>query len=64
EESDNESDGQGKEKPGNEDIAEEEEQQPGAGEPTAQRPGPKADNVEERLQMPPSDSSVSQNAPR
>ncbi|KAK5613507.1 hypothetical protein CRENBAI_020930 [Crenichthys baileyi] len=66
EESDNESEGQGKEKQRNEDIAEEEEeeQQPGAGETTTKGPGPKADSVEDRLQMPPSDSSVSQNAPR
>ncbi|XP_038143666.1 RNA polymerase II subunit A C-terminal domain phosphatase [Cyprinodon tularosa] len=67
EESDNESDGRGKEKPGNEDIAEEEEedeQRPGAGETTVQGPGPEAQSVEERLQMPPSDSSLCQNAPR
>lgn len=68
EESDNESEGRGKEKAGNEDIAEEEEEEQreqGAGESTARGPDPKADGGEERPQTTkPSDSSLPQNAPR
>ncbi|XP_012731230.2 RNA polymerase II subunit A C-terminal domain phosphatase isoform X1 [Fundulus heteroclitus] len=69
EESDNESEGRGKEKPGNEDIAEEEEeeeqqQQPAAGEAASRGPGPEAGGAEERLQTPPSDGGLPQNASR
>uniref|UniRef100_A0A3Q0RDR7 RNA polymerase II subunit A C-terminal domain phosphatase n=1 Tax=Amphilophus citrinellus TaxID=61819 RepID=A0A3Q0RDR7_AMPCI len=57
EESDNESEGRGKEKPGNEEMEDEEEkrqqhQQAGAGQTAGRRLDPQAMSIEERLQTP------------
>nr|XP_046273242.1 RNA polymerase II subunit A C-terminal domain phosphatase isoform X3 [Scatophagus argus] len=69
EESDNESEGRGKEKPGNEEVEEEEEQQqqqqqPGAGQIAKEGPGPQALGVEERIQTASSEASLLGSVPR
>ncbi|XP_029298838.1 RNA polymerase II subunit A C-terminal domain phosphatase isoform X2 [Cottoperca gobio] len=67
EESDNESEGRGKEKPGNEEVEDEEEQQPGAGQISASgggREGLQTTTVEERIQPPSSEASVPCSVPR
>ncbi|XP_059205615.1 RNA polymerase II subunit A C-terminal domain phosphatase isoform X2 [Centropristis striata] len=72
EESDNESEGRGKEKPGNEEVEDEEEQQqqqeqqqPGAERTAAGRGlGPQAMSLEERIQTASSEASVPGSVPR
>ncbi|XP_078146708.1 RNA polymerase II subunit A C-terminal domain phosphatase [Centroberyx gerrardi] len=67
EESDNESEGRGKEKPGDEEVDEEEEQQqqqqPGTGQSTGGL-GPQALSTEERIQTPASEASLTASVPR
>ncbi|XP_039978498.1 RNA polymerase II subunit A C-terminal domain phosphatase isoform X2 [Xiphias gladius] len=63
EESDNESEGRGKEKPGNEEVEDDDEeeqqqQQTGAGQIAEGGLGPQAVSMEERLQTPSSEASV------
>ncbi|XP_069032522.1 LOW QUALITY PROTEIN: RNA polymerase II subunit A C-terminal domain phosphatase [Embiotoca jacksoni] len=65
EESDNESEGRGKEKPGTEEMEEEgEQQQPGAGQTARGGLGPQAHSGEERLQTPSSEAGLSHGVPR
>ncbi|TDH04344.1 hypothetical protein EPR50_G00151860 [Perca flavescens] len=68
EESDNESEGRGKEKPGNEEAEdeeeEEEEQQPAAGQIAEGRLSPQDASSEERIQTPSSEASVPASVPR
>lgn len=69
-ESDNESEGQGKEKSSIEEMEDEEtaekkqQQQPGAGQAAEGKLGPKALSVEERLQTPSSEATLSHSVPR
>lgn len=67
EESDNESEGRGKEKPGNEEMEDEEEQrhqQAGAGQTVGRRLGPQALSIDERLQTPSNVASQCQSVAR
>uniref|UniRef100_A0A667XHE2 RNA polymerase II subunit A C-terminal domain phosphatase n=1 Tax=Myripristis murdjan TaxID=586833 RepID=A0A667XHE2_9TELE len=64
EESDNESEGRGKEKPGEEEVEDEEEQQLGAGQITGGSLGPQALSMEERIQTPASEASLTGSVPR
>lgn len=66
EESDNESEGRGKEKPCKEEVEDEEEQQqqPGAGQTAGGTLGPQALSVEERLQTPSTEASLQDGVPR
>lgn len=69
EESDNESEGRGKEKPGNEEMEDEEEQQQrhqqaGAGQTVGRRLGPQALSIDERLQTPSNVASQCQSVSR
>lgn len=77
EESDNESEGRGKDKPGNEEVEDEDEeqqqhhhqqqlqqQQPGAGHIVRGGLGPQVPGLEERIQTPSSEASLSQSLPR
>ncbi|XP_039876951.1 RNA polymerase II subunit A C-terminal domain phosphatase isoform X3 [Simochromis diagramma] len=69
EESDNESEGRGKEKPGNEEMEDEEEQQQrhqqaGAGQTVGRRLGPQALSIDERLQTPSNVASQCQSVAR
>lgn len=65
EESDNESEGRGKEKAANEEVDEEdEEQQPGATQTAGGMLGPQAPSVEESLQTPSSEASLPADVPR
>lgn len=68
EESDNESEGRGKDKPGNEEVEDEEEerqqQQPGAGQIARGGLCPQALGLGERIQTPSSEASLSGSVPR
>ncbi|XP_026204155.1 RNA polymerase II subunit A C-terminal domain phosphatase isoform X2 [Anabas testudineus] len=67
EESDNESEGRGKEKPCKEEVEDEEQQQqqqPGAGQTAGGTLGPQALSVEERLQTPSTEASLQDGMPR
>ncbi len=69
EESDNESEGRGKERPGNEEVEEEDEQrqqqqQPGAGQIAGGGLGPQALGVEEKIQKQSSETSLAGSVPR
>lgn len=69
EESDNESEGRGKEKPGNEEMEDEEEQQQrhqqaGAGQTVGRRLSPQALSIDERLQTPSNVASQCQSVAR
>ncbi|KAK2830088.1 hypothetical protein Q5P01_018019 [Channa striata] len=69
EESDNESEGRGKEKPVNEEVEEDEEQQrqqhqPGAGQTAGARLGPQVLSVEDRLQTPSTETNLQGGMPR
>lgn len=73
EESDNESEGRGKDKPGNEEVEDEEEeqqqqllqqQQPGTGKIVRGGLGPQALGLEERIQTPSSEANLSASVPR
>lgn len=66
EESDNESEGRGKEKPGNEEVEDEEEQQqqPGAGQTGGRKLEPQPLSEEERLLTPSTQASLQGGVPR
>lgn len=66
EESDNESEGRGKEKPGNEEVEDEDgqQQQPKAGQIAGGVPGPQAPRLEERIQKQSNETSLPGSVPR